>query len=172
MALTIPEHEKDLCSRLSEPAFVAFSLTNDLFSWEKERDAAKREGVSNVINAIWVIMGEQSMTELEAKAECREKIKEYVAESVRVVAETRGNLNISLDVRIYIEALLYMISGNLVWSIYCPRYHPEVSSYNDAQLSMKEEVRKRFTFDRPATGPVNGYVNGHVNGHVVEGNTD
>lgn len=153
MALTIPKHETELCSQLSRPAFVAFLFTNDLFSWEKERDAAKRDGLSNVINAIWVIMGECSMTELEAKAECRMKIKEYVSESVRAVEETRGNLDISSDLRTYIEALQYMISGNLVWSIYCPRYHPKVS-YNDAQRSMIEDFRKRSTSDRPSTGPV------------------
>lgn len=138
MALTISEHEMDLCSQLARPAFAAISLTNDLFSWEKEREDAKRDGLSYVVNAIWVIMRELSMTELEAKAVCREKIKDYVAESVRVGEETQRNCDISSDLRTYIEALQYSISGNLVWSIYCPRYHTE-ASYNNVQLSMMEE---------------------------------
>ena len=125
MALTISEQEMELCSQLARPAFAAISLTNDLFSWEKERDDAERDGLSCVVNAIWVIMKERSMTELEAKAVCRKEIKHHVAESVRVAEETRRNCDISSDLRTYIEALQYSVSGNLVWSIYCPRYHPE-----------------------------------------------
>lgn len=52
MALTIPEHETELCLQLARPAFAAFSLINDLFSWEKERDDAKQNGLSCVINAV------------------------------------------------------------------------------------------------------------------------
>ncbi len=138
MALTIPEHEMSLCSQLARPAFAALSLTNDLFSWEKERDDAKRDGLAHVINAIWVIMGERSMTELEAKMVCRQKIQDYIVEYVRVVEETRRNRDISSDLRTYIEALQYSVSGNLVWSIYCPRYHPK-ASYSAVPLSGMEE---------------------------------
>ena len=130
MALTIPEHEADLCKQLVRPAFAALSLTNDLFSWEKERDAAERHGNPHVVNAIWVLMREHSITELEAQKLCRKKIKEYVDKSVRVSEDTNRNLDISLDLRKYVEAIQYSLSGNLVWSIYCPRYHLK-ASYND-----------------------------------------
>ena len=139
MALTIFEHEMELCSQLARPSFAAISLTNDLFSWEKERDDAKRDDLSNVINAVWVTMKELSMTKFEAKAVCREKIKHYVAESVRTVEKIQLNCEISSDLRIYIEALQYNISGNLVWSMYCPRYYTEIS-YNNVQLSMMKEL--------------------------------
>jgi Terpene synthase family 2, C-terminal metal binding len=123
MAITIPEKELSLSKELVRPAFAAISLTNDLFSWEKERDAAKRDGVPHVINVIWVLMRERSTTELEAKSMCRVMIKEYVAEYVRIVEETKHSLWFSLDLRTYVEAILYTLSGNLVWSLYCPRYH-------------------------------------------------
>ena len=141
MALTIPEEEMDLCKQLVQPVFAALSLTNDLFSWEKERDAAKQNGVSHVINAIWVLMEERSITEPEAKDVCRAMIKENVAKYLLIVEETRNNLDISLDLRKYVEALQYSHSGNLVWSIYCPRYHPDVS-YNGIQMSMMENGAK------------------------------
>ena len=138
MALTIPEREMDLCTRFVQPVFAALALTNDLFSWEKERDAADRQGLSHVINAIWVLMREHSIDESNAKNLCREKIKESVAEYVRIVEATSQNLEISLDLRKYIEALQYSHSGNLVWSMHCPRYHAE-ASYSDVQLSMMEQ---------------------------------
>lgn len=80
MALTIPEGEMDLCKQLGRPAFAALGLTNDLFSWDKEHHAAKESGQPHVVNTIWVLMGELSIPESEAKAVCRKKIKESVAD--------------------------------------------------------------------------------------------
>ncbi|MCJ1261630.1 hypothetical protein MMC22_001496 [Lobaria immixta] len=123
MALTILEEELDLCKQLARPAFVTLSLTNDLFSWEKERDQAERDGIPHVMNAIWILIQERSITELEAKDLCRAKIKESVAEYTCVVEDAKKNPDLSLDVRKYLEALQYSISGNLVWSLSCPRYN-------------------------------------------------
>ncbi len=139
MALTIPDKEMDLCKQLGRPAWAALALTNDLYSWEKERDAAEKLGAPHVINAIWVIMAEYTITESQAQDVCRRKIKEYVAEAVEVVEKTKRNFDVSLELRTYTEAILYSISGNLVWSIYCPRYHSE-ESYEDVVLSMMAEV--------------------------------
>ena len=139
MALTIPEKEMDLCKRLVRPAFVAISLTNDLFSWEKERDTARQNGQPHIVNAIWVLMGELSVSEDEAKIVCRRKISENVAEYELVLQETKVNPNISPDLRTYVAALQYSISGNLVWSIYCPRYHTE-ATYDSTTLSMMDAV--------------------------------
>ena len=139
MALTIPDEEMDLCKRLNGPTWAALALTNDLYSWEKERDAAQEASAPYVINAIWVLMKEHSITESQAKDLCRQNIKEQVAEAVRIVQKTKENFDISLDLRKYTEAMLYSISGNLVWSIYCPRYHQE-ESYDDIILSMMSDV--------------------------------
>lgn len=129
MALTIPEEEYDLVSPLVRSGFAAISLTNDLYSWEKERDAAKYAGLEHVVNAIWVIMRERSKTEKEAMTFCRQKIREYVVEFSDVVLETKANLKFSKDLRTYVEAIQYSLSGNLVWSIYCPRYQSYKSNY-------------------------------------------
>jgi len=105
------------------PGFAALSLTNDLYSWEKERDSAKSDGLPNVVNAIWVIMEENSIGEDMAKEICRRKIKEYVAVYRRTVAASMTDVTLSKDLRLYVEAIMYSISGNLVWSKYCPRYN-------------------------------------------------
>lgn len=128
MALTIPNDEMELCKRLGQPAWKALALTNDLYSWNKERDAAAKLGAPYVINAIWVLMREHSISESRAQEVCRQKIQKYVEEAVRTADETKKRKELSLDVRKYTEAILYSISGNLVWSIYCPRYHPEETS--------------------------------------------
>lgn len=121
MAITIPE-EFWFVSALVRPAFHAFGLTNDLYSWGKERDDARKTGAKHVVNAIWVIMGERSTTEEEAKNICRQKIREYVLKFNDHVQVIKANLELSEGLRTYVEALQYSLSGNAVWSIYCPRY--------------------------------------------------
>ncbi|KAF2866148.1 isoprenoid synthase domain-containing protein [Massariosphaeria phaeospora] len=142
MALTIPEHEMPLCEKLMLPAWHAASLQNDLFSWEKEYRDAKKHGQADVVNAIWVIMKEHNMKVDQAKVFCRKKIKEAVADYVKIVERTKKDLTISLDLRKYIEAMQYSLSGNVVWSLSCPRYH-EKKDYNELQLlRMKHGVKK------------------------------
>ena len=138
MAITIAEHELKLCEKLLLPAWIAAALQNDIFSWPKERDAARRHGQRNVVNAIWVLMREHEIGEAEAMEMCKNKTKQYVAEYVETVKLNRDNDHFSRDLRRYLEAILYSLSGNAVWSITCPRYHPE-NSYNSFQLSLMQD---------------------------------
>jgi Terpene synthase family 2, C-terminal metal binding len=133
MGITIPEEELELCSQLMRPAWIAAGLTNDLFSWEKEYEAAKRNHQPDVVNAIWVLVREHSITVDQAKDLCRQKIKVAVADYLQTIKETCNNVTISMDLRRYIEAMQYSLSGNVVWSLQCPRYHPE-AQYNELQL--------------------------------------
>ncbi|MCJ1426601.1 hypothetical protein MMC29_004504 [Sticta canariensis] len=135
MALTIPTEEMALCHELMQPAFAAITLTNDLFSWEKEYEAAQKAGESQVVNAVWVLMREYSTDETRAREICRDKIKENVADYLRIVDDTKRNLSISSDLAKYLDALQYLHSGNVIWSMHCPRYHPE-STYNQQQQKM------------------------------------
>ena len=138
MALTIPTHEIDLCLQLARPAFAAFTLTNDLFSWEKEQADAQEQNLSYMINAIWVLMNERSITELEAKSVCRDRIKSYVAESVRLCEETQRNHKLSEETRTYVEAAQYSVSGGLIWTLKGPRYHKEIG-FSEEQLRRMRE---------------------------------
>lgn len=133
MGLTIPDHETELRSQLCRPAWAALGLTNDLWSLEKERKAAKDMGEAHVCNALWVMMHEHSISEEEAEQLCRQKIREYVAEYVEIVRETMKRTDISRDLRIFVEAIQYILSGNLQWTRGAPRYHPD-ATYNARQL--------------------------------------
>lgn len=107
---------------LAKPGYAVLGLTNDLYSWEKERRAAERANEDCVFNAVWVIMQEHSVGESEAKAICKEEVKRYTAKFCQIVEDTKKNKALSKDVRAYIEAVGFSCIGNLVWSIYCPRY--------------------------------------------------
>ncbi len=95
-----------------------------------------------MINAIWVLMGEHSISVDKAKEFCMSKIKECVAKYRIVIEDTKKRTDLSLDLRRYLEAMQYSLSGNVVWSLLCPRYHAE-ANYNELQLSrMKHGMGK------------------------------
>ncbi|KAI9687154.1 MAG: hypothetical protein M1822_002565 [Bathelium mastoideum] len=139
MGLTIPDNEMERCTEATRSAFAVISLTNDLFSWERERDAAKRDNMPHVVNAIWVIMGQHSVIEEEAKRICHDKIVQLVQEYKHIVEQYKKDETVCLDLRKYIEALQYNISGNLAWSLTCPRYHPE-TKLNACQTWMRRRL--------------------------------
>jgi hypothetical protein len=122
MALIIPEDELDLCFELARPGYTALGLVTNLYSWEEEKRAATDVGLDYVFNAIWVIIKESSITEEEAIAICREKINDAMS----TFNNTRIKISVSQlskDMVVYLEAVRYSYIGNLVWSMYCPRYH-------------------------------------------------
>jgi hypothetical protein len=122
MALTIPAAELDECMRLARPGYEAISLTNDLYSWRKERVDAEKAGQDYVFNAIWVVMKERQCSELVATDICRQEIRRRIAQFDANVESARHS-GFSNDTVTYLEAVRLSHVGNLVWSIYCPRYH-------------------------------------------------
>ncbi|KAF5629804.1 uncharacterized protein FTJAE_8449 [Fusarium tjaetaba] len=113
MGLTIPDEEYDLCMSLARPGYAALGLTNDLYSWDKERKAARDMGQDYVFNAIWVIMKESAIGEEEAKEVCRREIAHNINEFLGIVAKTKNDMSLSRDLRVYIEAVMWSYIGNL-----------------------------------------------------------
>lgn len=125
LALTIPAEELDLCMKLARPGYAAISLTNDLYSWRKEREDAKKAGQDYVFNAVWVVMQERKCSEYAAIEICRREIKRHFTEFEKSITspETKA---LSRDTQAYLQAVKLSHVGNLVWSIYCPRYQRDV----------------------------------------------
>ncbi|KAF5594936.1 amidohydrolase 2 [Fusarium pseudocircinatum] len=113
MGLTIPDEEYDLCMSLARPGYAALGLTNDLYSWEKERKAAQDMGQDYVFNAIWVIMKESAIGEEEAKEVCRCMILQSIEQFRGIVVKTKNDESLSRDLRVYIEAVMWSYIGNL-----------------------------------------------------------
>ena len=70
---------------------------------------------------------------------CGGKIKASVSEYLDVLHNIDQSLKISRDLQVYVEAIQYSLSGNLVWSVYCPRYHPE-ATFDPTTLSMMHAI--------------------------------
>ncbi|EED11493.1 geranylgeranyl diphosphate synthase, putative [Talaromyces stipitatus ATCC 10500] len=173
MGISVPEEELEMCHELANTAYLNLGLTNDLYSWQKEYETAVAMGRDYVANIIGVLMEERKVSEEVAKEICREKIKVTIVDFRKIVADTKARDDVSVDTKRYLEGLLYSLSGNLVWSIDCPRYH-RWSSYNERQLDwMKNGIPKSPKdlpkFNGVSNGLANGtekiVSNGHVNGN-------
>lgn len=122
MALTIDDEYLELCMDLTRPAFVALALANDLLSWKKEKAAAEQARNSHVVNAVWVLMHELQLSEEAAISECTSRTRLAVAQFRSNVRSTVADSSLPDSLRTYVNAVQYSISGNVVWSLYCPRY--------------------------------------------------
>ena len=129
--------QQETCLKLSEPFWLQTAMVNDYHSWERERDAAGDNGT--VTNAIWVLMNRHAMTLEEARAACRAKAKEYAVEYLRVVEDAKTRDDLCHEAKQLLYMLSYGISGNAVWSLRCPRYHPD-EEFTVAQREMAKEV--------------------------------
>lgn len=135
LQITIPEAEEDICKRLVRPAFAVLCLTNDLFSWEKENLSAIQRGLDYVPNAISVLKTEHSISTEESKCMCRGIIKQCVSEYMDTVEQRGSDATLSIDLRRYLDAMQYTLSGNAVWSLDSPRYNSPTTR-TDSQKSL------------------------------------
>lgn len=95
------------------------ALTNDYFSWNKER----LQSTDRVRNAVPLLMRQYSLPQEQAKLLLKGIIirEEEKAKILRLALEGRDEL--SLDLKRYIEALELYAGGNCYWSATCPRYN-------------------------------------------------
>ena len=131
-----------MTKELLTPALITASLTNDLYSFEKEK------GDANVQNAVLVVMKEHGCSEKKAREICKERIRIEVAKYIRVVEDTRARTDVSDEVKRYIEVMQYTLSGNVAWSTQCPRYN-DGAKFNKLQMLRAEYGLEKF----PATWP-------------------
>ncbi|KAL4893922.1 Ophiobolin F synthase [Aspergillus ambiguus] len=149
-AITIPDEEADEARRLITPALFTASLTNDLFSFEKER------GDVNVQNAVLVVMREHSCSEEKAREICKERIRIECTNYVRNVKEIQTRTDVSDELKRYIDTMQYTLSANAAWSTNCPRYNGP-TKFNELQLLRAEYGLEKY----PAMWPPKDATNGH-----------
>ena len=125
MSTTLTPEEDSLFRPVVHPCFAALGLANDYFSFD--RDVAERQvsGSRILTNAVWLLMKWHNVDSEEAKEMVREATVRYEQEFLqRREVFRREHAPLSEKSDRYLRALSYQISGNVVWSLNCPRYHP------------------------------------------------
>ncbi|KAF9002133.1 isoprenoid synthase domain-containing protein [Cyathus striatus] len=101
------------------------ALTNDYFSWERE----KSQPTDRIRNAVPILMRQYSLGEKQAKLLLKGIIIEE-EEQVKILRIKLINSEPSEDVMRYIDALELYVGGNIYWSATCPRYNKPQEELN------------------------------------------
>jgi len=123
MGMTLTPQEDAELGRIIRPCFAALALTNDYFSFDRE---IEEEETSILINSVAIVMRLQNLNIPSAKAVIKDTIRKYEKEFMRQIDEYKQQRgSVPEKIERYMEAMSYQISGNLVWSLNCPRYNPD-----------------------------------------------
>lgn len=144
-AITIPDHEINLCHQLALPAIMSVTLTNDIWSYGKEAAAAEKAGKSgDFVNALVVLQRQHNCSLQEAERLCRARNKIEVAKCLRVTKETRQRNDVSQDLKNHLYHMLFGVSGNAIWSTQCRRYDMN-APYNERQQARLQQTKEQLT---------------------------
>lgn len=140
------------------PAYAALGLANDYFSFDREyaehHASSVKSGDHAMTNAVWLCMQWSKLDVAQAKEMVRTKTlyyeSEYIARKTRFLdASSRPE-----KLRLCLDGLSQMISGNVTWSLTCPRYHTNLrydanagveNEFLDVQMPSAKDLRSACT---------------------------
>lgn len=143
MGLFLTKEEEKQTAPIVKPCFAALGLANDYYSFDiewKEFQEEKSAGKSpTMTNAVWLYMQWENLSVDDAKERVRQVVRKYESDYQKQVDDftaDRGQCSPKLSE--YLKALAFQIPGNIVWSLQCPRYHPELCA--DAEALLRDYV--------------------------------
>jgi hypothetical protein len=126
MDITLSEEEDARLTEVVRPCYASLALANDYFSFDREWKEAQESGTAKPINAVWLYMQWQGVDISTAKGLVRDKAAYFEKQFLDLSNQFRKErAPVSAKLDCYLRALSYQVSGNVVWSLNCPRYHPQ-----------------------------------------------
>jgi hypothetical protein len=169
MGISLSNEEHEQMRPLAKACYAAFCLANDYFSFDRELDEQNETKHVKLVNAVWLYTQWYGVDIDTAKRMIRETTVEREHHFLELCDKYRvTNAPISEKIDLYLNALSYQVSGNVVWSINCPRHNPSYrydlsQRYNAAsspasstmELSDTEATATSSTAtDSPLTSPL------------------
>jgi hypothetical protein len=126
MGMTLTQAEDEQLVDVVYPCYAALGLANDYFSFEREYEEFKQSDARSLTNAVWHYMQWQNVDVDTAKDLVRNATNKYEEQFLKRCADFREkNAPISSKLDQYLTGLVHQVSGNVVWSLNCPRYHAQ-----------------------------------------------
>jgi len=126
MGMGLTEDEDTQLADVRQPCYAALALANDYFSFDREWEEAQNGGAQPT-NAVCLFMQWHGMDVSTAKSMVREAVNRYELAFLERSDEFRRESPFaSKKLDRYLRGLAYQVSGNVVWSLNCPRYHPRL----------------------------------------------
>lgn len=141
MGMTLTQEEDKQLADFIRPCFASLALANDYFSFEREWEEAQNGGPKPT-NAVWLFMQWNGVDASIAKRLVREASNRYESRFLELCDQFRQrNAPVSEKIDRYLRGLTYQVSGNVVWSLNCPRYHPNFRY--DANAGLEDVLTER-----------------------------
>jgi ophiobolin F synthase len=144
MGIQLTEDDERSLKQVVEPAYAALGLANDFFSFDKEYAEHLKQAKMNeqdqapITNCVWLCMGWHNLSAEEAKGVVRdETIRQEQEFAARKQAFIRSQQCTSRTQKC-LDGLSQVLIGNIVWSLRCPRYYPELRY--DANAAVENQV--------------------------------
>lgn len=119
-----PEEDR-IADPISYVAYAALTLTNDLFSWDKEYKAhIESQGSVPLVNAVHTVMVSHGLDQEAAKAMIRDELRAHEHRFCQMRDEYKAGPNASSSVVDWFRLLEDTMAGNFIWSVRVPRYCP------------------------------------------------
>lgn len=124
--MTLTAKEDEQLAEVVRPCFASLALANDYFSFDREWEISKLPGAPKPVNAVWHYMRWHGVDVPSAKRLARDAANRYEAMFLEFCHSFRMKHSpVSKKIDQYLDAIAHQVSGNVVWSLNCPRYHPE-----------------------------------------------
>lgn len=139
MDIVLTKEEENLTASIVKPCFAALGLANDYYSfdieWKEFQQEKNAEETSTMTNAVWLYIQWEDLSIDAAKEKVRQVVRNYEQEyQQQMNAFIVDKEQCPPHLAEYLRALAFQIPGNIVWSLRCPRYHPESCAEGDSLL--------------------------------------
>ena len=132
LGMTLSQDELTQVAPIARPCYAALGLANDYFSFDVEYEVFKNSSAKAMTNAVWLFMCWDGASVADAKDLVRVTTRKYERQFERLRKENEGALSPKLQR--YLLGLAYQVSGNVIWSLDNPRYHPDKNDYEQDMI--------------------------------------
>jgi len=124
MGMKLSKDEEARATKIVGPCYAALGLANDYFSFDIEYDDFTNSNQKTMTNSVWHNMQWYSVDVDDAKLLVKEQTIKYELEFHILRKGFACKYPTFYNLHHYLTALSYQVIGNIVWSLECPRYHP------------------------------------------------
>lgn len=127
--VVLTPEEEEQAGPVTYLAYVVLAVTNDIWSWEKEKRVTEKSGGSiPLVNAVQMIMQIHDTDEESAKRVVHNIIREHEERYCCLRDDYLKRSDTSLSIKKWFQILELSIAGNALWSIRALRYHQDVQN--------------------------------------------
>lgn len=124
LGIVVTDDEYELMAGPIKHVERCMLLTNDYWSWPREREQARTQEAGKVFNTVWFLMKQEPCSEEEAKLKVAQMVREEEDRWVQAKGDFYQKFpRVRSDLVKFLENLHTALAGNDYWSAQCYRHN-------------------------------------------------